>query len=72
MMANGKFCAKAVFTIFVSFGEPKIYSSKYKTASDIFLPIEVSLYPKGGTSSVIKNPSQMCIRDREYNGHVDL
>ena len=32
-------------------------SSKYKTASDIFLPIEVSLYPKGGTSSVIKNPS---------------
>lgn len=47
----------SLLPIFVSFGEPKIYSSKYKTASDIFLPIEVSLYPKGGTSSVIKNPS---------------
>lgn len=47
----------SLLPIFVSFGEPKIHSSKYKTASDIFLPIEVSLYPKGGTSSVIKNPS---------------
>lgn len=47
----------SLLPIFVSFGEPKVYSSKYKTASDIFLPIEVSLYPKGGTSSVIKNPS---------------
>lgn len=47
----------SLLPIFVSFGEPKIYSSKYKTASDIFLPMEVSLYPKGGTSSVIKNPS---------------
>ena len=47
----------SLLPIFVSFGEPKIYSSKYKSASDIFLPIEVSLYPKGGTSSVIKNPS---------------
>ena len=47
----------SLLPIFVSFGEPKIYSSKYKTASDIFLPIEVSLYPKGGTSSVIKHPS---------------
>ena len=47
----------SLLPIFVSFGEPKIYSSKYKTASDIFLPIEVSLYPKGGISSVIKNPS---------------
>ena len=47
----------SLLPIFVSFGEPKIYSSKYKTASDVFLPIEVSLYPKGGTSSVIKNPS---------------
>lgn len=47
----------SLLPIFVSFGEPKIYSSKYKTARDIFLPIEVSLYPKGGTSSVIKNPS---------------
>ena len=32
----------SLLPIFVSFGEPKIYSSKYKTASDIFLPIEVS------------------------------
>ena len=47
----------SLLPIFVSFGEPKIYSSKYKTASDVLLPIEVSLYPKGGTSSVIKNPS---------------
>ena len=47
----------SLLPIFVSFREPKIYSSKYKTASDIFLPIEVSLYPKGGTSSVIKHPS---------------
>ena len=47
----------SLLPIFVSFGEPKIYSYKYKTASDLFLPIEVSLYPKGGTSSVIKNPS---------------
>ena len=47
----------SLLPIFVSFGEPKTYSSKYKTASDILLPIEVSLYPKGGTSSVIKNPS---------------
>ena len=47
----------SLLPIFVSFGEPKIYSSKYKTASDIFLPIEVSLYPRGGISSVIKNPS---------------
>lgn len=47
----------SLLPIFVSFGEPKVYSSKYKTASDIFLPIEVSLYPRGGISSVIKNPS---------------
>ena len=47
----------SLLPIFVSFGEPKVYSSKYKTASDVFLPIEVSLYPRGGTSSVIKNPS---------------
>lgn len=47
----------SLLPIFVSFGEPKAYSSKYKTASDVFLPIEVSLYPRGGTSSVIKNPS---------------
>ena len=47
----------SLLPIFVSFGEPKVYSSKYKTASDVLLPIEVSLYPKGGTSSVIKNPS---------------
>ena len=47
----------SLLPIFVSFGEPKTYSSKYKTASDVLLPIEVSLYPKGGTSSVIKNPS---------------
>ena len=47
----------SLLPIFVSLGEPKIYSSKYKTASDIFLPIEVSLYPRGGISSVIKNPS---------------
>nr|WP_320947286.1 M56 family metallopeptidase [Bacteroides intestinalis] len=47
----------SLLPIFVSFGEPKVYSSKYKTASDIFLHIEVSLYPRGGISSVIKNPS---------------
>lgn len=47
----------SLLPIFVSFGEPKVYSSKYKTASDIFLPIEVSLYPRGGISAVIKNPS---------------
>lgn len=47
----------SLLPIFVSFGEPKVYSSKYKTASDVFLPIEVSLYPRGGISSVIKNPS---------------
>ena len=47
----------SLLPIFVSFGEPKIYSSKYKTASDVFLPIEVSLYPRGGISAVIKNPS---------------
>ena len=47
----------SVFPILVHFGESKVYSSKYKTASDIFLPIEVSLYPRGGISSVIKNPS---------------
>ena len=47
----------SLLPIFVSFGEPKVYSSKYKTASDIFLPIEVSLYPRGGISSVIKNTS---------------
>ena len=47
----------SLLPIFVSFGEPKVYSSKYKTVSDVFLPIEVSLYPRGGTSSVIKNPS---------------
>lgn len=28
----------SLLPIFVSFGEPKIYSSKYKTASDIFYP----------------------------------
>ena len=39
----------SLLPIFVSFGEPKIYSYKYKTASDLFLPIEVSLYPKGGS-----------------------
>ena len=47
----------SLLPIFVSFGEPKVYSSKYKTASDVFLPIEVSLYPRGGISAVIKNPS---------------
>ncbi len=47
----------SLLPIFVSFGEPKTYSSKYKTASDVLLPIEVSLHPKGGASSVIKNPS---------------
>lgn len=47
----------SLLPIFVSFEEPKVYSSKYKTASDVLLPIEVSLHPKGGTSSVIKNPS---------------
>lgn len=47
----------SLLPIFVSFGEPKVYSSKYKTALDVLLPIEVSLHPKGGTSSVIKNPS---------------
>ncbi|WP_286810344.1 M56 family metallopeptidase [Bacteroides sp. Phil13] len=47
----------SLLPIFVSFGEPKVYGSKYKTASDVFLPIEVSLYPRGGISAVIKNPS---------------
>ena len=47
----------SLLPILVSFGEPKVYSSKYKTASDVFLPIEVSLYPRGGISAVIKNPS---------------
>ena len=40
----------SLLPIFVSFGEPKVYSSKYKTASDVFLP-------RGGISAVIKNPS---------------
>ena len=58
----------SLLPIFVSFGEPKTYSSKYKTASDVLLPIEVSLYPKGGTSSVIKNPSlqELELKLRDY------
>lgn len=48
----------SIFPILVAFGESQIYGSKHKTASDVPLPVEVSIYQKdGGASSVLKNPS---------------
>ena len=43
----------SLLPIFVSFGEPKIYSSKYKTVSDQILPIEISVHPQGGGKSLV-------------------
>lgn len=48
----------SVFPILVHFEEPKAYSSKYKTATDISLPVEISLFSdKGSVGPVLKNPS---------------
>lgn len=48
----------SIFPIVVYFGEPKVYSSKYKTATDISLPIEISLFSGNGSAGpILKNPS---------------
>lgn len=47
----------SVFPILVHFGESKVYSSKYKTATDISLPIQISLFSGGSAGPVLKNPS---------------
>lgn len=47
----------SIFPILVYFEEPKAYSSKYKTATDISLPIQISLFSGGSAGPVLKNPS---------------
>ena len=47
----------SVFPILVHFGESKVYSSKYKTTTDISLPIQISLFSGGSAGPVLKNPS---------------
>ena len=66
----------SLLPIFVSFGEPKIYSSKYKTVSDQILPIEISVYPQGGGKSlVITNPSfqelELMLKDYKANTNYE-
>ena len=66
----------SLLPIFVSFGEPKIYSSKYKTASDQILPIEISVHPQGGGKSlVITNPSfqelELMLKDYKANANYE-
>lgn len=66
----------SLLPIFVSFGEPKIYSSKHKTASDQILPIEISVHPQGGGKSlVITNPSfqelELMLKDYKANTNYE-
>lgn len=53
----------SMLPIVVNISDPQIYSSKYKTAPDKSLPVEVTFYPQdGGASSVLRNPT---LRDIE-------
>lgn len=67
----------SVFPILVHFEEPKAYSSKYKTATDISLPVEISLFSdKGSAGPVLKNPSlrevEQSLKDYKATASSDI
>ena len=54
----------SIFPILVHFEKPKTYSPKGKTATDISLPIQISLFFGGSAGPVLKNPSLREVEQR--------